>query len=1564
MRSIFNNGRAQKSVTTNRMRGFFFIFLIIGCAQKKSDRAPERTVSVNEITNARIMVSAESAVEASDLSDQSFQLASNEQGRGIIRNVNGPTAFNGLLLDLRSSLVGTHEVRLALTPKHVVAFAVIKADVFPSLAKVDQLLSKDIIYHQGLINSGLEKIDLTGLTTQDKLLPLSQVAVSSAGRLKPKKNDVGEDTPQLEIEPTLFAGVTHIVMGQLDTRSRMILSDEQIAKEVFLENSIVGKVISYATLKAQTGIKLRLESEKELLLTERRGNTLNLFRLLTKSTLTPDELSVLNAGTSDVIRSCSAQAAASAGIEVSQCVTVLSFSIPVDIVGVERTKDSEGFETGNVDIRVLTVTQGSQGLILIPENVEVVEVRPDQILQVVDERKVLRPQMLKGKEFNFRRTLQDSPNGFDYAFTGLAGELELVKFEFTENSVKVVRSEPLLITSGSTSVDKEILMEIPAEYVIVTRKGPDGQDLPFERVLKSNYQNPEAIALVDWSTNKIPNVSSPLNYYGLENCFGSRNQVVSDVDSRLKDDGLLNLSVTSTYASSSVIDCAGIEMADYFDRLQTIFSFKERISFKLHTPNGAEEPRLDVPLLAQKKLGFGLFTYNKKKPNAAGEFHLEDTIVNIPALFDFADGKTVTYVIAGLPESDSTDPLAARKREVVVASTERVFNDLNKALREAARGTALERSGDFVKLEIEDKASPHTLGDLDRNYVYYIEKATESPIIGLGASHPNPRSGKVEAASVFLYAGNMTKAVARMKRVAKAEKFRDEIMAPIMLQAEQEQPVPQDEETVDPDTGRVASSTAGRSALASALQKGLPDMRQLKAEIKGKLKLSPSSARNVSRNARNLSRLEYVGASLKRSDLESKLSSRSLKLSRAFESLRADGSFAKASFETQSKISNSIAKSLGSKAPTNALLNRIRKANYCVYEAKPNFAMDNKNEADADDVELLGRMWTSTLAHELGHNFGLRHNFIGSFDVANWKTTESEETTRDYSSIMDYLVNDHNSYDGFGPQDVAAFRAAYGEVVETMDSQLVPVTDIPKILGRKGWLDISKDDINSLGIKNYAFCTDEDVGLTPTCQRFDEGTTPLEIVENKIKGYRIRYALSNFPNERVRFDVSNVGSIVGRNIGDFIQMRQFLEESIYQLIQGADVQSVVMPNLIGAMRAMEFFQDIIRTPDASRFSTLEAMGDDINSTSDRFLDLEVNTNQGPVLLRGETKWLTDISLDDDMSRLRVAGVELDKVIALIVLTERDFGFPRYEAVSLRLAYPDIEKLVIDAPSADALPTISLLKEIMEDKVAPQVETALGTLPLSPAFKASTTEMIRFYAALGSVANLDVNGLEAADNNSTLFRVMSELRTSPRGLPFMTRLGSVNDLRFYANTESLVTAGVIARGAVLKTVIDGAPELRSMMAQLTALRRPEFAAQEIEAGTDVDALVKDLRAAIEKKLKKLPDTVGIKELAQIETAVDDLLDTSVMVDSILQGGASRELLMNLEQFKSAQSSDQVENPALGVAIEALFDSEILATPQSLGELADNRALESQYGTVFRNVETSSDIFRMLHPEYFR
>ncbi len=112
---------------------------------------------------------------------------------------------------------------------------------------------------------------------------------------------------------------------------------------------------------------------------------------------------------------------------------------------------------------------------------------------------------------------------------------------------------------------------------------------------------------------------------------------------------------------------------------------------------------------------------------------------------------------------------------------------------------------------------------------------------------------------------------------------------------------------------------------------------------------------------------------------------------------------------------------------------------------------------------LYHEVFRAVLLHEIGHGFGLRHNFEGSFDALNyfpqyWEIFQAtqqeaeaegwdEEQLRaarerarmgeyQYSSIMDYGSRFNSDIQGLGKYDVAAILFGYGNLVEVWDDEV------------------------------------------------------------------------------------------------------------------------------------------------------------------------------------------------------------------------------------------------------------------------------------------------------------------------------------------------------------------------------------------------------------------------------------------------------------------------------------------------------------------------------------------------
>ena len=156
---------------------------------------------------------------------------------------------------------------------------------------------------------------------------------------------------------------------------------------------------------------------------------------------------------------------------------------------------------------------------------------------------------------------------------------------------------------------------------------------------------------------------------------------------------------------------------------------------------------------------------------------------------------------------------------------------------------------------------------------------------------------------------------------------------------------------------------------------------------------------------------------------------------------------------------------------------------------------------------LISSNMIPTTIHEMGHNLGLRHNFRGYNDVANFypkEFTKTREQVRN-SSIMEYQAGTEIQLGMPGKYDVAAIRFGYSDSVEVLSGS---ETKIEKLADTTMSINDNLAAKGNLKLKPYKFCTDEDISagpypimIDPLCMRHDAGTTPVEIVQNAIEDY-------------------------------------------------------------------------------------------------------------------------------------------------------------------------------------------------------------------------------------------------------------------------------------------------------------------------------------------------------------------------------------------------------------------------------------------------------------------------------
>lgn len=210
---------------------------------------------------------------------------------------------------------------------------------------------------------------------------------------------------------------------------------------------------------------------------------------------------------------------------------------------------------------------------------------------------------------------------------------------------------------------------------------------------------------------------------------------------------------------------------------------------------------------------------------------------------------------------------------------------------------------------------------------------------------------------------------------------------------------------------------------------------------------------------------------------------------------------------------------------------------------------DFKTQVSAIKNEVDVMTFYTTMLHEMGHTFGLRHNFHGSADAPHYhpeyhrltKQMEQEaslppdqKTVTPYdlhpymfSSIMDYGGDFYSQVGGLGPYDVAAIKYGYNRSIDKEQDQVVKA--------------------------GFKFCTDHQVNDSILCRRFDKGRNVSEITFNLIEDYHQNWILSHFRRDRATFERRARSYPMAALTRYFVPVRQVMDEFLYSLIDAKDV---------------------------------------------------------------------------------------------------------------------------------------------------------------------------------------------------------------------------------------------------------------------------------------------------------------------------------------------------------------------------------------------------------------------------
>lgn len=766
------------------------------------------------------------------------------------------------------------------------------------------------------------------------------------------------------------------------------------------------------------------------------------------------------------------------------------------------------------------------------------------------------------------------------------GDEKIVKLEWSKKGLEVLEMERDSRFSDNELNDTPVLT-IPGKFASYRcREDNYGNCTNAEEEnteledLDKDYFTP------DYAKLEVREVNM-LDAAGIEGS-GCVSKVATEITDYEVKPGVINIELEKTYKVNNKWACIA---NNYFTDKFAYNSFKVKFFYSL----------VELSELASKN--YNAVSYPIPDQDEFGYFKNERLVLN--GTFDSARKVRESLLNRWNPNRENNELVYylskshnKPKNKIFLDATYKAQDIINKGLKEANAPFKVK----FVKQD--DNAKEVSTGDLRYNTVVLIDDPLANGLLGYGPSVSNPETGEIVQAHVNMYGGVLQTTTRRVYNAAvditvdklNAKKAQAEVQASPSFEINSEifnalPPV------LAQDIASAPVAPAASTAQASQV-----NASELNALVNSQVQMS-----NVGTPKLTATQMNKMLAKVSLKSVNTKMALRSKRQVNAKEQYaqNVEGKFEgfddlqKRAFQTEHREQGKSI--LGKHEPEFfAIGNTVKVVNPELFDIPGILVTDgplkgtlkkweNLSEFQKQSAHaiILTDSYVATFVHEFGHNFGLRHNFSGSFDKENFYTPEELKAmglehrtpseaevklglvgTPAYSSVMDYSFSEFNQLKSLGKYDVAALRFAYARevVAETysgdfdLGTKKITGKKVYKVTGNLSDLkaklaatkaaqeaeyeaqDTPAEKRTFTELAPYMFCTDENAGLSSNCNRFDEGSSLKEIAEFRVKRYKDAYKYRNFRDGRLDFNSYDVSSYLIYRYREFAQIRDIIEE--------------------------------------------------------------------------------------------------------------------------------------------------------------------------------------------------------------------------------------------------------------------------------------------------------------------------------------------------------------------------------------------------------------------------------------